>query len=167
MREHPVNEMGGGVGHASPGARWAKASTLAGESNQAVIAAVLTTAHAHKPIREHAASEIGVELAANEFRQVAAGQFATRVEGLNLAPKHAVQNAFFWLSPRVCSGFLGVDGAGTSMKLASDSGSNKTGTSRLCRRCNETLRCPRIGHLRHYKPMPLAALSLNSSPSRM
>lgn len=79
MRQHPINEVGSRIRHAPPGTRWAKTATFARERDQTVIAAVLA-ANAKKAIRKDAATEVGIEFAANEFWQRALRVFATRVK---------------------------------------------------------------------------------------
>ena len=66
QREHPlpnrhlgqdsINQVRGGIRHAAPAARWAEATTLARERNQAVVATVVTV-ESEEAVREDAATK--------------------------------------------------------------------------------------------------------------
>ena len=64
-REHVADEMRGTRGHPADAAAWAKATTLAGESDQA-IGATAGTPKAREAMREHAATNEALKLAFHE-----------------------------------------------------------------------------------------------------
>ena len=59
--QHVIREMGGELGHAARVAGGADAPALAGERDQALVAAVLT-AGASEPVRQDAAAQVSTEV---------------------------------------------------------------------------------------------------------
>lgn len=68
-RRNAVDQVRGGVGHAPAAAGGTEAATFAGEGDDA-IGAALVAVHAHEPVGEDAAAEIGAELPFHEARMV-------------------------------------------------------------------------------------------------
>ena len=70
LGEDVVAQVGGGLGHAAAGARWAHRAGLAGEGDQGALVAVVTV-HADEAPGQDAAGQIALELAADMDREAA------------------------------------------------------------------------------------------------
>ena len=152
-REHPlahgdlgkdaIDEVGGGVGHAPPSAGGAKAA-LAREGDQAVVAA-LVAVQAEEAMSQHAAFEIGAELALDETGNGMATPASSGQEGLELRLDDAVKDALLGTTSLV------------ALLLAAAARVTRMG-NRSCERTHPGARLPTSYQARSAASAPLRAI---------
>ncbi len=131
LGQHPIDEMGRGVGHAAAAAGGAEAAAFAREGDQAVVAAGVAV-DAEEPMGEHAALEICPDLAFDEAGDGSALRSRSGEEGQELRADDFVQEGLFGL-------VAGVVGDGESSVGTGTRGKSRT-PIRLsqCREMNES-----------------------------
>ena len=115
-RKDMVNQMGRALGHPSPPAAQAEATTFAGERNQTVRATACTP-KAREPMRKHSAANEALKLTLDEQGDTA---FVVTLverpkEGLQVLAYGAVQHSVFRSPTDIGSRDLGTRGGGVKL----------------------------------------------------
>ena len=101
LRQDPIHQVGGCVGHTPPAAGGTEAAALAREGDDAVQAAGVAV-HAHEAAGEDAAAEEAPELALDEAGHRALTGLRAGQEGLELRLNHSVEDTL--LGAAACVG---------------------------------------------------------------
>ena len=90
-RQHAVDEVGGGVGHAATAAGGAEAAALAREGDDPLVMASVA-AHPQEAVRGNAAAKIGAQLLLYETWRRLAAFVGAREEGLEVGGDRSVEH---------------------------------------------------------------------------